>query len=237
MSWTLAHDNIRQRLEELHAVRSLYKAAVREICTIMHGGETYDAAVQDVITVRLGFVSSSQRSSSRRAPLRRQQSRSAKRPTRRSRTSPLEWLDVYTGIAVSHQLSNARTVGNLSTKHIEVGKFSPTDAKSFVGKRNFSNTTCAGYAGRAAMKLTLPNNMQSCITVLPSDQHSSRLSKHFTSSRCTRVHQHFVCARLIIPSRRLARFGTTPVTSTTGCRSVWQVCQTSTKDLARSSLT
>ena len=86
------------------------------------------------------------------------------------------------------------------------------------------------------MKPSLHDSMHSCISGRPLRKHLSRRSKHYTASRCMRVHELFLYSRLIIPSRWFvqvlifssAAFAATPLISgTTRCRSDQKVSQTS----------
>ena len=146
-------------------------------------------------------------------------------------------LHVSTDVAVIAPAAKRKTkLANFSSKHIDAGKLSSSDVGSFAGKAGFFNTTGLGYAGRAAMKPSLHDNMQSCISGRPLRKHLSRRSKHYTASRCMHVHELFRCPRLIIPSRWFvqmlifssAGFGSTPlISATTRCRSDQKVSQTS----------
>ena len=102
-------------------------------------------------------------------------------------------LDASTDVAVIAPTSKRKTkLANFFSKHIDAGKLSPSDAGSFAGKAGFFNTTGLGYAGRAAMKPSLHDSMHSCISGRPLRKHLSRRSKHYTASRCMRVHELFL---------------------------------------------
>ena len=137
-------------------------------------------------------------------------------------------LHVSTDVAVIAPTAKRKTkLANFSSKHT----FS-------LGRRVFCREGGLFQHNRSWCRdePSLHDSMHSCISGRPLRKHLSRRSKHYTASRCMRVHELFLCPRLIIPSRWFvqmlisssAGFAATPlIPPTTRCRSDQKVSQTS----------
>ena len=102
------------------------------------------------------------------------------RRLRHARTFLGVQLDVSTTVAIVQPTPKRRAkLEALAQRHLDAGKFSPTEAGSFAGKAGFFDSITLGRVGRAALKPVFARQHAKF--------HTSRLSPALTASRSTFV--------------------------------------------------